>query len=223
MELGEKPIRIHGRLAVPVWPGKSSACSARKLEQRDGSRCGRARAQTSRTLARSKRDGEGGSASAGSWAGRSCRRRAGGAAVLLAKRKRSHEAAINTLRHLHLTSTYVRSRQNRIVAPRSAGADAKRCDVSRLRGPVFPGIQRLFALQSVLSSFVTLARISRSRGKRGLLSLRSAAREPVSKFHGRDVPVLEMQRRAGIYVPFERDLDNEDLMRFPGSGGSTES
>lgn len=143
--------------------------------------------------------------------------------MLLAKRKRSHEAAINTLRHLHLTSTYVRSRQNRIVALRSAGADAKRRDVSRLLGPVFPGIQRLFALQSVLSSFETLARISRSRGKRGLLSLRSAAREPVSKFHGRDVPVLEMQRRAGIYVPFERDLDNEDLMRFPGSGGSTES
>lgn len=32
-------------------------------------------------------------------------------AVLLAKRKRSHEAAINTLRHLHLTSTYVPTRQ----------------------------------------------------------------------------------------------------------------
>ena len=34
-------------------------------------------------------------------------------AVLLANRKRSHEAAINTLRHLHLTSTYVPTRQKR--------------------------------------------------------------------------------------------------------------
>lgn len=41
-------------------------------------------------------------------------RQVAGGIVPGSRRKRSHEGAINTLRHLHLTSTYLRTRQNRI-------------------------------------------------------------------------------------------------------------